>query len=216
MDTPDCNLSMLFATYKSFATINKLLSGWNSIYKQEIFPFLKANNGRASLLDIGVGGGDIPILLDKLAKKDGFSLNIIAIDTDNRSIDYAKNTYKNSSINFINVNSRDLVNNGYSFDFVISNHLLHHLNDTNLLDLCKDAQQLATKKVLFNDILRSDIGYLSFWIISKFFFHRSFISYDGLISIKRSFTTSELKQIKPNNWAVSSSFPYRILLKYEC
>lgn len=216
MDDPNCKLSTLFNTYKSFATINKLLSGWNIIYKREIFPFLELNNGTATLLDIGFGGGDIPVLLYKLAKKDGFTLNITAIDTDERSVSYANKTYKNSPVNFIKANSKDLVNKNHSFDFVISNHLLHHLNDSDLLQLCDDAKKLATNKVLFNDILRSDIGYVSFGIISKLFFHRSFISYDGLVSIKRSFTPSELKEVCPNNWIVSSSFPFRILLKYEC
>lgn len=215
MDKSDCDLPMLYKTYKSFRTINKLLSGWRLIYKREIFPFLNANNGSATLLDIGFGGGDIPILLSDLAEKDGFSLSITAIDPDDRSVEFATNTYQKSSVTFLNQHSSDLVKQNKKFHFVISNHLLHHLDNQQLNDLCNDAQRLVTHKVLFNDILRSSIGYGAFFVLSKLFFHGSFISYDGLMSIKRSFKPIELEQICPEDWTIDSLFPYRLLLTYE-
>ena len=40
MDDPDCNLDLLHATYRQFKTVNRLIGGWNRIYKSYIRPAL--------------------------------------------------------------------------------------------------------------------------------------------------------------------------------
>jgi len=215
MDDPECDLRKLENTYKSFRVINKLLSGWNTIYKLEIRPYLKQKNGHASLLDVGFGGGDIPILLSRLAKRDGFNLEITAIEIDKRSFNYINKINTPDNITFRKTSSSHLVDEKKKFDFVISNHLIHHLDKASFSSLCTDAEKLSKFKVFFNDIERSDIGYLSFYFISSLLFRDSFISHDGLISIKRSYTFKELQQKAPLGWKVTRVFPYRLILSYE-
>jgi len=215
MDDPKCDLNKLENTYKAFRVINKLLSAWDAIYKREILPFLKANNGVASILDIGFGGGDIPILLSELATRDNFRLEITAIDIDERSFNFVQKLDVPENITFRKAISTELVKEQKKFDFVISNHVTHHLDDQSLQSVCSDAEQLVRHKVLFNDIERSDIGYFIFFLFSKLLFRHSFIEYDGLISIKRSYTFQELKKKLPDGWKITRLFPFRLLLCYE-
>lgn len=215
MDDPNCDSEKLKNTYRQFRTINKLLSRWDLIYKKEIKPLLEQQNGKASLLDIGFGGGDISLHLSDLAAKDGFHLNITSIDSDPRSLEYIQTLEIPSNIHFRHALSTDLVNEQASYDFVISNHLLHHLDQSSFETICREAKLLATKKVIFNDIERSDLGYIFFTVLSKLFFKSSFISYDGRISIKRSYTFDELSKIAPDNWKVHRIIPFRLILIYE-
>jgi 2-polyprenyl-3-methyl-5-hydroxy-6-metoxy-1,4-benzoquinol methylase len=215
MDDPNCDSEKLKNTYRQFRTINKFLSRWDLIYKKEIKPILEQQDGKASLLDIGFGGGDISLHLSKLAANDGFHLNITSIDSDPRSLEYIQTLEIPSNIHFRHALSTTLVNEQASYDFVISNHLLHHLDQTSFETICAEAKLLATKKVIFNDIERSDLGYIFFTVLSKLFFRNSFISYDGRISIKRSYTFDELSQIAPDNWEVRRIIPYRLNLIYE-
>jgi len=215
MDDPKCDSEKLKNTYRQFRTINKFLSRWDLIYKKEIKPILEQQDGEASLLDIGFGGGDISLQISELAAKDGFHLNITSIDSDPRSLEYIKTLEIPSNIHFRHALSTDLVNEQASYDFVISNHLLHHLDQPSFETICTEAKLLATKKVIFNDIERSDLGYIFFTIFSKLFFRNSFISHDGRISIKRSYTFGELSQIAPDNWKVRRIIPYRLILIYE-
>lgn len=215
MDSPDCNPIKLRNTYKQFRRINQFLSRWNALYKNEIRPVLELQNGTATLLDIGFGGGDIPIHLYKLAKKDGYHLNITAIETDKRSVKYARSLKAPSNIKFEYKHSKELVKQDEKFDFVISNHLLHHLTEPTLHSICNEAEQLAEKKVIFNDLSRSDVAYSFFYVSSNLLFWNSFISNDGLISIRRSYTFQELTDIAPNGWKVQKYFPYRLVLIYE-
>lgn len=215
MDALDCDPVKLTNTYHQFWWINQILSKWTTIYKSEFRPFLEETNDGATLLDIGFGGGDIPIHLNDLAKADGFQLQITAIEADKRSYNFVKSVHGNSDVSFKNMLSTDLIAQKERFDFVISNHLIHHLDNITLKKICTEAEQLATKKVIFNDLRRSDLAYAIFFIFSKLLFWNSFISFDGLISIKRSYTFEELKKIAPTGWEVRKLFPFRLVLSYE-
>lgn len=214
MDRDDCNPVLLKNTYKQFPIINLLLSQWHRVYKKEILPFVKQDR-TYSLLDIGFGGGDIPVKLAQWAKEDGIKLKITAIDTDPRAYEFATSTYPEELVTWKHVSTQVLSKKKHEFDFVISNHLLHHHRDDEIFDLLREAKSLSTGKVIFSDIERSKIGYALFNVFSRVFFRRSFITKDGLISIKRSFTREELTSITPSDWKVKSMFPFRLLLTHE-
>jgi 2-polyprenyl-3-methyl-5-hydroxy-6-metoxy-1,4-benzoquinol methylase len=211
MDQPDCDRDKLFNTYRQFETINKLLSGWRSIFHQFLKPVIEANNGSATLLDIGCGGGDIIRYLDQLCRKNGYLVDFTGLDPDPRAKSYFVENTESDRIRFLDGNSRHLTDEGHSYDVVISNHLLHHLQDHEVQALCRDAERLGKHLVLFNDIERSDIGYGLFAITTPLLFRRSYISPDGKRSIRRSFRKKELQKLLPDNWHVNRQFPFRLL-----
>lgn len=206
MDDPACDPKKLANTYKNFALINKLLSGWNTIYKNYIRPL-----NPQTLLDIGCGGGDIARAIAVWAKQDGLELNIIAIDPDKRAFEFARNQANPPNVAFRQASSSDLRREGQRFDVVISNHLLHHLGNDALHNLCDDSKALSNKIAIHNDLRRSDLAYASF-LLSAPLFLNSFITPDGLHSIRRSFTPDELKELLSEEWQVKPLFPFRNLL----
>lgn len=213
MDDPNCDVDLLYNTYRQFRTINRLLSRWNAIYKSEILPALKPS-GHNTLLDIGFGGGDIPLKLARWAQNDGFNLQVIAIDPDPRAFDYVSHLDTPNNIEFLQCGIDDIDSNRQQFDFVISNHLMHHLKNDELLTILNQAKKLSRGRILFNDIRRDDIGYLLFNVIPRPFFRNSFVVEDGLQSIKRSFTPKELSKLVPQDFTVKNIFPFRILLAH--
>lgn len=215
MDDLHCDVNELNNTYRQFSTINSMISGWKSIYKKRIRPLLMNDGPSCTLLDIGFGGGDIPIKLAKWASNDGFNLDITAIETDARALDFVSSVEAPANVQFKHISSRELAEEGKTFDFVISNHLIHHLNQQELHQLLQEAKRLSKKCVLFNDIERSDLGYLLFNIFSRPVFRSSFITQDGLTSIRRSYTRRELEDEVPQSWHVERLFPFRLLLQYK-
>ena len=209
MSNPACDLQQLNNTYRHFPLINKLVAGWRRVYERHILPL----NPR-TLLDIGCGGGDVALALAAWAERDGLELSITAIDPDPRALTFVSSQAYPETITFCNAFSGDLVKAERQFDVVVSNHLLHHLSPTELRNLCNDSEQLATRKVIHNDICRSDLAYLGFTLTAPFF-HNSFITHDGLVSIRRSFTRDELRRVAPDRWQVEALFPYRNLLLFE-
>ncbi len=214
MDETDSSREKLFNTYRYFSSVNAIVSGWGRIYEKKIKPFLKRKKS-ATLLDIGFGGGDIPIKLARRAAHDGLVLKVTGIETDPRAIEFIQTLGLPANVEFRQSSSTKLLETGAQYDFVLSNHLLHHLNENEIQLILNESKALSRKSVLFNDIERCDVAYGVFGILTAPFFKNSFITEDGLTSIKRSFTYKELKALKPPEWKLQSLFPSRLLLSYE-
>lgn len=213
MDDPHCDLRQLERTYAQFQTVNALVSGWALIYRWYVRPRLRRNRP-SSVLDVGCGGGDLARSLVNWARRDGFSLRVLGIDTDERAIAYAsRRPY--SGIHFRAVDSHALLSEGAQFDLVVSNHVLHHLSDTEVQALMRDSQALCQGTVLHNDIERHPLAYPGFAALAGPFFRDSFIVPDGLLSVRRSFTPAELRALRLPGWQVRQPFPFRLLLTYE-
>ena len=209
MDSPACDLDELRATYTRFGTVNRLFAGWNVLYRQVLRPRMEP--GRAyTLLDVGFGGGDISLALLKWAEQDGLRLCVTAIDPDPRAAAFAC-SLPPSKVRFEQTDTAELVQRGARFDFVTSNHLLHHLNESDLPTFLGECAELGAT-ILHNDIARADLAYVGFAALTGPFFRGSFITPDGLTSVRRSYTPKELRSVIPSGWRVSSPYPFRLLL----
>lgn len=211
MDDPACDPEKLQATYARFKAVNRMFSGWWTLYRHHLRPRL--SSGRVNhLLDVGFGGGDIPRMLLRWAERDGLRLRVKAVDPDPRAAAFAC-ALPPSQVSFEQIDTAGLLRRGARFDFVISNHLLHHLSDAEVTQLCYDSAALG-KVVLHNDIARADLAYLGFAALTAPFFCGSFITPDGLTSVRRAYTPSELRAVTPSGWQVSRPYPYRLLLNH--
>lgn len=211
MDREDCDPVRLNRTYAQFWLINAVVSGWRRNYVELLRPLL-SGGGSYRLLDIGSGGGDVARSLARWARRDGITLEVTGIDPDERAHAFATSRPPLPGLSFRRAYSSDLVAEGARFDVVISNHVLHHLNGNELAALLSDSEQLATRLSLHSDIERSRWGYLWFSVGTLPFFPGSYIRRDGLTSIRRSYTASELKDVVPPGWEDRQRMPWQNLL----
>lgn len=213
MDLPDCDPEALDNTYRQFAVVNRVLSGWRRLYVRELRPFLADSSRPATLLDIGSGGGDLAVMLARWAARDHLTLHITGIDPDPRATAFALQRPAMPGVSFRQAHSTDLVKEGRQYDFVISNHVLHHLDAGQLQELLAHSETLAGKAALHNDLRRSPVAYALFSVAALPFRH-SFIRADGLTSIRRSYTRPELMFLAPPGWAVRSGSAFHQVLAY--
>ncbi len=211
MDDPACEVSILNNTYQQFAIVNQVLSGWRRVYERYLRGQLCSGS---SLVDIGCGGGDVLQQLALWTQQDNLAVQFIGIDPDVRALEYARARSFPPNVRFYQASSTDLLNAGEQFDVVISNHVLHHLQNDEVYALCQDSERLCKKIAVHNDLRRSGLAYLNY-AATKLLFWNSYVTQDGLCSIRRSFTTSELQSVVPQHWQVTPMIPYRNLLIYE-
>ncbi|WP_235476371.1 methyltransferase domain-containing protein [Frigoribacterium sp. Leaf263] len=210
MDDPDCDLRLLERTYGLFPLVNALVGGWGAIYRELLRPMM-SDERPLRLLDLGSGGGDVARGLMRRARKDGLRLEIVAADPDARAHGWASE-HPLPGVEYRCVSSGDLVTAGERFDVVVSNHVLHHLDDEARASVLDDSERLAERLVVHVDIRRARTAYLAYWIGSLPLAGRSFVRVDGLRSIRRSFRPDELRAVVPPRWRVVARRPFRLWL----
>lgn len=213
MDDPHADPALLRDTYARFGRMNDLLSGWAHLYRAHLRPHLHPARPN-TLLDIGCGGGDVARNLARWAARDGLTLRVTGIDTDERAIAYARAQPAHSGLHFRVASSGDLVRGAEAYDLVVSNHLLHHLSDPALLALLRDCEALARVQVVHNDIERHPLAYAAFAAFVAPLFPHSMIPVDGRRSVRRSFTRAELAALAPAGWQVRRQVPFRLWLTH--
>lgn len=212
MDRPDCDAARLERTYAQFGIVNAVVSGWRRTYTSLLRPVFSRDRVN-TLLDVGSGGGDVPRALSRWAQLDGFRLEVTAVDPDERAHAYATSLPPLSGLCFRRALSSDLVAEGASFDAVVSNHVLHHLDPAALGGLLDDSEQLARRVAVHSDIARHPAGYALF-SVGTLPLPGSFIREDGLTSIRRSYTPDELRAAVADRraWQVRTRAPFINLL----
>lgn len=211
MDDPDCDPAKLAKTYAWFARLNPWLGRWRTWYHARIRPALPTDRP-ARILDIGCGGADVLRLIGDMARRDGFSVELTGIDPDERAIQYARRARGDRAMNLRQVHSSQLIAEGSSFDIVLSNHVLHHLDEARLQQLLSDSDALAERLVLHNDICRDDLAWAAFWPVGAIPALNSFILTDGLRSIRRAWHPDEVRPMLPAGWSAETVVPFRMLL----
>ena len=209
MDEPDCDPRTLDRTFRRFAVVNALVSGWRAVWRTHVVPALPAN-GRGRILDLGCGGGDLARSLVRWAASDGFDLEVVGADPDPRAIEAAERSTPRG-VTFLRRSSDELVAAGERFDVVVSNHVLHHLGDDERDGFLADSEQLAVSRSLHSDIRRSAAAYRAYAVGSAFVSAGTFVRVDGLRSIRRSYTLPELRDVLPSGWRAEAARPHRVL-----
>lgn len=194
MDNLGADSENLHKTLDDFQIINKLFSRSQFVLSKYIFKdILRENRDKITLLDIGSGGGDIDRWFVKRARSKEISATVLGIDHDQRSIDYAvKRCSTFPEISFIKMDAFDLEKNVIKHDYIIANHFLHHLDNGKIPQFIYNVNNMAKRGFLINDLLRSKMSYILFYLLFPFFSRSSFTWKDGLMSILKGFTCEEM------------------------
>lgn len=215
MDDPDCDPKRLDATLRRFGLVNRLVAGWDTVYRTRLRGLLASLDRPARVLDIGSGGGDVVTHLARRAHRDGLEVHWTGVDPDPRAhaaaLSRAEPRRETPQISFVCADAQALLDRGERFDVVISNHVLHHLGAAELQEFTEASLQLATTAVLHSDIARSRLAYGLFSVGITPLAPGTFLRTDGLRSIRRSYQPEELAAELGNQWRVSTPAAFRLV-----
>ena len=128
-------------------------------------------------------------------------MRVTGIDPDERATRWAAAHDRGAGVTYRTVASGALVEAGESYDAVISNHMLHHLTPGELAGVLSDSEALARGVAVHNDLRRSRTAWLIYWVATLPLARaRTFVRFDGLLSIRRSHTPAELATALPPGW----------------
>jgi len=217
MDDPSCDETRLLRTLSQFSVMNRLVSRYRTILHRTVLRDMTKHPQRAyHLVDAGAGGCDIPVWLLRQAKRRGLFLRITAIESDSRTVTYARNVC--AGIEGLTIEHADLMDlpRFAPVDYIFSNHVLHHLPDAIIPDVFSLMHKTANQKWIVSDLYRSPWAYAGFQLLGRCF-HGSFTFEDGKRSIRRSFVESEIRWFAhvvglPQKIHIERLFPGRMLI----
>jgi 2-polyprenyl-3-methyl-5-hydroxy-6-metoxy-1,4-benzoquinol methylase len=210
MDDPACDPVRLAATYRRFGVVNRLVSGWGTVWRRSLRPHLRALERPARILDLGSGGGDLAVRLAAMARREGLEVEVTGADPDPRAHAAALRR-RAPGVSFVCADSAALVAAGERFDAVVSNHVLHHLDPGAFARFTADSRMLSRGVVLHSDIARSRAAYALYAVGITPLAPGTFLRTDGLRSIRRSYRAGELAQALGDGWRVRQPAPFRLL-----
>jgi 2-polyprenyl-3-methyl-5-hydroxy-6-metoxy-1,4-benzoquinol methylase len=198
------------------ATINRLLGG-NTLTLQGVQKLLhNQTNQTLTILDVGCGNGDMLRFLAKYAKQNNITLNLIGIDANAFTINYAQvlsENYPNISYRCQDIFSE--VFNQVTCDILLCTLTLHHFNNNQIETLLRQFTKQSRVGVVINDLHRSKLAYRLFQLIGFLFQLNPMSRQDGLISILRGFKKKELEAFAKNTNATKQTIHWKWAFRYQ-
>lgn len=221
LELADADVHRFRRTIRQFKLINFLFSASGRLLREHFFRIMEQDPHRTyTLLDVGAGGCDIAVRAAREARQRGLKLDITTLDNDARLFPIAcQATRDYPEIRIVEGNALDLSRLG-PFDFVFSNHFLHHLAWNEIKIFLEKIIAQTRLAFVMNDLKRSNWAYLGFTIFSGVLTPGSFHHYDGRLSIRRAFLPEELRNFLLTNFPntriqVVETSPARVVLVHS-
>ncbi|MBJ7879531.1 methyltransferase domain-containing protein [Gelidibacter salicanalis] len=196
MDDFSIHGPVLNDTLNKLATINKFLGG-NAVTINGLKILLKdqPKTQPITIIDLGCGGGDMLRAIAKYAKTEGYRFQLIGIDANKNTTDYAKTiSAEYENIEFLNIDVFSERFKTLHYDIVISTLFLHHFKEHELLQLLRHLFKIATIGIVVNDLHRHRLAFYLFKLITIPVNNKMIIE-DGLTSVLRGFKRKELVEL---------------------
>jgi 2-polyprenyl-3-methyl-5-hydroxy-6-metoxy-1,4-benzoquinol methylase len=171
------------------------------------------------ILDLATGGGDVPIRLWRKAHKAGINLQIEGCDVSDTAITHARDlaASQRADVRFFTLNALvDPLPTGY--DVFLCSLFLHHLEESQAIDLLKRLAAAVDKMILINDLVRGPLGYGLAYVGTRLLTTSPIVHSDGPQSVAGAFTVHEMRQLAAQaglgSATVRRAWPFRMLLRW--
>jgi ubiquinone/menaquinone biosynthesis C-methylase UbiE len=173
------------------------LNRWFGSYRQVrhfLARWLKPK-GKARILDVSTGSGDIPRLIVDFARERNVSVQIDAIDQQASTIEIARglsNDYPEIEFFCANLfawNPSELYN------IVLCSLTLHHFSEDDAVGVLKKCREFTREHVLVADLRRSLWLTVGVYLVTATVYHEAMTKTDARLSAARAFSFAELREL---------------------
>lgn len=167
------------------------LFGGASAMLAELEPVFYNLSGSATLLDIGTGLGDIPARARARARKHGVELRTFGVDVA-RELAAASASRLDGAVC---ADALRLPFPDASVDVVTCSQVLHHFRGGSGVALLREMNRVAGLRVVVSDLRRSWAAAAGLWVASFPLRFHPISRHDGVVSVLRGFTRTELQRL---------------------
>jgi SAM-dependent methyltransferase len=190
LDDPAVDPDLMKRSMRDVVRANSFFGGKRAALA-ELAPALSRIGREASVLDVGTGHGDIPAAAKHLARSRGVHLRTIGIDMSLPLV--AANSYGNDLT--LLGNALELPFPDHSVDIVMASQVLHHFQHEPAVTMVREMNRVARHCVVISDLRRSFVAAAGLWLGSFPLGFHPVSRHDGVVSVMRGFTPTELAEI---------------------
>lgn len=190
LDEDGLDPSLVIRSMKDVARANRFFGG-SSAAVAELVPAFTKSSGTLTILDVGTGTGDITQRVRMKAVKAGVSILSVGLDS---ALELA-NASRTRHDDVVCGNALRLPFPDRSFDVVLGSQILHHFDDEAAVQFLSELNRVARIRVVISELRRSWFAILGLWAGSFLLRFHPVSRHDGIVSIRRGFTSSELEDV---------------------
>jgi ubiquinone/menaquinone biosynthesis C-methylase UbiE len=152
-------------------------------------------NGKARILDVATGSGDIPRLIVDHARRQNVSVQIDAIDQQESTIEIARDlsaAYPEIDFSYANLFEW---NPAEGYDIVLCSLALHHFSNDDAVRALQKIRELSTARILVADLRRARWLTIAVYLVTAIIYRDAMTKTDARLSAARAFSLAELRDL---------------------
>ena len=152
-------------------------------------------NGKARILDVATGSGDIPRLIADYARRPNISVHIDAIDQQQSTIEIARRlsaAYPEIDFSCANLFEWDPPE---GYDIVFCSLTLHHFTNDDAVRALQKIRELSRARVLLADLRRARWLSCAVYFVTATIYRDEMTKTDARLSAARAFSFAELREL---------------------
>ena len=221
MDQPDLRPARHVKALHGLARVN-FMSGSAGILWRPLADLARRLGRPIRVLDVGAGGGDVPLRLWRRARRAGLVFRIDGCDLSPVAVEHALNAAvaagAAAAVQFF---VKDVLQGPAlpGYDAVTCSLFLHHLGDEEAVAFLRWAAATAAHQVLVNDLERSALGLALAHVAVRVLTTSDVVHVDGPRSVESAFTRKEAHDMAEraglHGAVVKWRWPFRYLLMWS-
>ena len=220
LDAPGVEYPLLEQSLHDLSRMSTLLTWTGQAVKQVAEMVEQLQLQRFSVLDVGTGAANIPIALARWARRRVLPIEITASDVSEQTLNAARaNCAGFPEIHLEQQDALALTYAAQSFDLVLCQGILHHFSPEKAQVLLKEMARVARHAVIVIDLQRGRAIYIAARLVMSILRPSRITRHDGLVSIRRSYTPSEVRALAEradlHSATVRTTFPVRQVLVWQ-
>lgn len=192
----------LHRALKDLRMVNRWLGGYSSVLSAVRPQLVQHTHRPLRVLDVGTGIADIPEYLVKWADKKGQALEVVAVDANKATLQYARRSlnqrlrpHQAEQIHLQVADALALPFEENTFDICLASLFMHHLADHQAIQLLQTMDRVARYGLVVSDLHRSRIAYYGLKSMLGILPASAMVRHDGPLSVLRGFRYKELKSL---------------------
>ena len=193
LDDPAASPSLVRESLRNIARANRWFGGAAAVRYglDRALADLPPATRELSLLDVGTGLGDLPLMAAAWTARRGIMLRPMGLERHG----VAARLARESGLAALVGDGGALPFRDDSVDLVLLSQVAHHFAPGAIVTLLRECDRVARRAVIVADLRRSGVAALGFWLAGNILRFDPDTMRDGITSLRRGFSSSTLAEL---------------------